>query len=384
MVFSKKKINSLNMRIGIDARLYQEKGLGRYIRNLILHLQKIDKKNEYYIFLLDKDIDKLDLNKNFHKVSANYRWYTLKEQLELPKILSKYNLDLLHAPHFNIPIFYKGRVVTTIHDLIHQHIDTKHASTHNYLFYKFKRFAYKKVFSKAVKDSLKVITVSEFVKHQLIDEWNVNKNKIIVTYEAVDEDIIDLSSKLNKLIQEKILNKFNIKSPYLFYIGNAHPHKNVESLIKAFLELRKRYQYLQLVLAGDDNFFWPRLKKKYQLKDIIYTGKVSDPEMVAIYKNSKAFVTASKEEGFGLPILEAMTCDTAVISSNKGSLPEIGGEAALYFDPENKDLMIEKIAEVLDNKKIRDSLIEKGKKRVKLFNWEKLAKETLKVYEDLN
>ncbi len=183
-------------------------------------------------------------------------------------------------------------------------------------------------------------------------------------------------------------NKFSIKPPFIFYVGNAHPHKNVEGLIKAFLNLRQKYQYLQLVLSGNDHYFWDRVKKEFNQKDIIYTGFVSDEELVALYKSSQVFVMPSFEEGFGIPILEAMAFNTPVVSSNAGSLKEIGGDAALYFDPsprhsersEESNDMEEKIMKVLNDQKLGKELIEKGKKRVKLFSWKNLAEETLKIY----
>lgn len=372
MVVSQEKIDC--MRVGIDARLYNEKGLGRYIKNLITNLQKLDKDNIYYIFLLEKDFKELKFSKNFIKVLADFRWYTIKEQTHFPKILNQYNLDLLHVPHFNVPIFYKGKMVVTIHDLIHQHVDIRSASTHNFLIHKIKKLGYKKAFGTALKKSSKIITVSKFVKKQLENEWNVPTQKISVTYEGVDESF-------GKKESPGILRENNIKPPYIFYVGNAHPHKNIRELVKVFFELRKKHQYLQLVLSGDDNFFWPEIKKEYKDQNIIYTGKVSDEELVTLYKNAQAFVTASLEEGFGLPLLEAFALGCPVVSSNMGSLPEVGSDAALYFSPKNQEDMIEKLQKVLNDQKLRKELIEKGKKRVKDFSWEKMAKETLKIYQ---
>lgn len=364
------------MRIGIDARLIKEKGLGRYIRNLLYELQEIDKKNEYFIFLLRRDVADFSFNRNFTKVVADFRWYTIKEQTQFPKVLSKLNLDLLHVPHFNAPIFFKGKTVVTIHDLIHQHVDTKHASTLNPVLYRIKRAGYKKVFSAAVNRSSKIITVSRFVKKQLEQEWGIDSKKIVVTYEGIDKSFGKKESK-------EILQKYNIKPPFIFYVGNAHPHKNIEALVKGFVKLRQNYQDLQLVLVGDDDFFWPKLRRTTDNKDIIFTGKVSDEELTTLYKNAQAFVTASLEEGFGLPILEAFSLGCPVVSSNKGSLPEIGGEAASYFDPNNLNQMIEKISEVLNNNNLRAGLVERGKKRASQFSWKKMAEETLRIYKSV-
>ena len=126
--------------------------------------------------------------------------------------------------------------------------------------------------------------------------------------------------------------------------------------------------------------FWERIKKDFSHKDIIYTGKVTDQELVSLYKNAQVYVCPSLEEGFGIPLLEAMACGCPVVSSNRASLPEIGGHEALYFDPFNQDDMVSKISQVLNSPSLRRQMIENGFKKSKWFNWEKLAKQTLEVY----
>ncbi len=372
------------MRIGIDARLYSEAGIGRYIRNLISNLQEIDKQNEYYILLLKKDYDNVEFNENFKKVLADFRWYTLKEQIKLPVILYSLKLDLVHFPHFNIPVFYIKNFIVTIHDLIHQKFSMQRSSTHSTQIYFIKQLFYRFVFWLSLKKSKKIITVSNYVKNDLKDVWNVDNNKIIVTEEGVDKSILEINEKITKKEMDDILNKFNVKPPFIFYIGNAHPHKNVEGLIKAFMEIKSRLQYLQLVLAGNDHYFWQRIKKEFNHKDIIYTGRLTDEEMVTFYKNAKAYVFPSFEEGFGIPLLEAFACGCPVASSNKASLPEVGGDAALYFNPSNNQDMQQKIMKVINNSKLATLLKENGAKRVKKFSWKDLSEKTQKIYTSLN
>lgn len=340
------------MKIAIDARMYQEAGVGRYIRNLIENLKKIDKQNKYILF------------------SPDIKWYSIKEQIKLPGLLKSLKPDLVHFPHFNVPIFYKGKFVITIHDLIHQHFSMQRATTHGTLIYKIKQLGYKKVFENAIKKAERILVPSNFVKNQLINDWEIKGSKIVVTYEAVDDKILSIGNNLS-LSKEK----------YIFYVGNAHPHKNVEGLIKAFLKLKINFPKLKLVLAGHDHYFWQRIKKEYQDKDIIYRGYVSDEELVTLYKNAGCFVMPSFEEGFGIPLLEAMALGCPVVSSNAGSLPEIGGDAAIYFDPHSEKDIITKISMVLEDEDLRKNLIKKGLKRYKKFSWKKMAKQTLEVYE---
>jgi glycosyltransferase involved in cell wall biosynthesis len=374
------RISKASLRVGIDARMINASGIGRYVRNLIEELQKIDKENEYYVFLLKKDLPQINLPKNFHKVEADFLWYTLKEQTRFPAILNKHKLDLVHFPHFNIPVLYKGKFVVTIHDLTHLDFKMKRASTHNRVFYEVKHQAHIQVLKTALKRSKKILTPSNFVKEEIVTRFNIKPEKIEVTYEAVDEKIIELSEKITKDNKRKALEKFGIKPPFIFYVGNAHPHKNVESLISVFREIRGKYQYLKLVLSCRQYFFWKRIAEGLSQKDIIYTGFLTDEELVVLYKNAQVFVFPSFSEGFGIPMLEAMACGCPVVSSDKTSLPEIGADAAVYFDPNNLSDMSEKITKALNDQKLRKDLIAKGEKRFKEYSWKKMAEQTQEIY----
>jgi len=373
------------LKIGIDCRFWGvNAGIGRYIRNLIFHLQKLDKRNKYFLFLKKQDFEKVNLNNNFTKIVADFKWYSISEQIGMTWVLSKNNLDLVHFPHFNMPFFWPGKFIVTIHDLTHQYFQMRRVTTHNPFIYKIKRISYKIIFKKAVNYSAKILVPSNYVKNLLKKEWDINPQKITVTYEGVEDKFLSIEKKLNLkssiIKMSNVLNNFDIEQPYLFYVGNAHPHKNVEGLIKAFLLLQKKYQNLKLVLSGEDQNFWPRIKREFQYPGIIYTGFVNEEELIVLYKNAACFVMSSFEEGFGIPILEAMACSTPIAASNVASLPEIGGSAVNYFDPFNIEDIVEKIEHILRDKKFQKELIEKGRKRVRLFSWEKMAQQTLECY----
>lgn len=357
------------MKIVIDARMCNESGIGRYIRNLISNLQIIDDKNEYFILHLQNN---LKYRGNFHKINANFKWYGLTEQIKLPGLLKSIKPDLVHFPHFNVPLLYRGKFVVTIHDLIHQHFSMQRATSHGLLIYKLKQLGYKQVFKNALKNSQKILVPSNFVKGQLMENYNINREKIIVTPEAMDD----------KLYLRSDLTRSDLaKTSYIFYVGNAHPHKNVEGLIKAFLILKERNKNLKLILAGADHYFWQRIKKEFKDKDIIYTGYISDEKLAEFYRHAQCFVMPSFEEGYGIPILEAFAFSCPVVSSNAGSLPEVGGDAVIYFNPKDQSDMIQKISNVLDNKKLRQDLVKNGLQRIKLFSWKKLTKQTLEIYQ---
>lgn len=376
------------MRIVIDGRLWGESGLGRYIRNLVTELQKIDGVNEYYILHLKKDYDSLVYHtNNFHKVLADFKWYSFGEQIKLVKVLRELKPDLVHFPHFNVPIFYKGKFIVTIHDLIHQHFATREASTLNPFLFAVKKFGYKKVFFSAVKNSSKIIVPSEFIKGQLVKEWKVSEDKVVVTYEGVDEEVMREVGDVREKDFEEVAGKFGISKPYLFYVGNAQPHKNILGLVRVFGEVREKFPEVNLVLAGPESFFWDKIKEelggleKLGRLGVVFTGFVSEKEMVVLYKNAEAFVMPSFEEGFGIPLLEAMACSCPVISSNAGSLKEVGGKAAIYFNPKDEKEMVRVVREVVGSKGVREQMIKRGLEQVKKFSWKKLAKETLVVYQ---
>ena len=172
------------MRIGIDARFYGLGGVGRYSEKLIAHLEKIDQLNDYFVFLRKENFDLYKpKNPRFHKVLADWPVYSLKEQIFLSLKLREYNLDLVHFPHFNVPLFYSGKFVVTIHDLI-MHWSSSRASRHNLLFFYFKKFVYRIVIKSAIRRAQKVIVVSQFIKDEIIKRYKAGPEKITVTHEA--------------------------------------------------------------------------------------------------------------------------------------------------------------------------------------------------------
>lgn len=371
------------MRIVIDGRLWIESGVGRYIRNLVYDLQRLDLENEYFLLLLKKNYFSVELKSNFHKVMADFPWYGVTEQFKMLRVLKKLKPDLVHFPFFNVPIFYRGLYVVTIHDLIHQHFQMKRATTHNPLMYKIKKIGYGKVMSSAVKRAQKVLVPSEFVKKQLLAKYKIDRNKVVVTHEGAENSLINLARQNRKTDFNKVSRKFAVKKPYFFYVGNAHPHKNLRFLIKSFLKFLQIYPNYHLVLSGPEHVFWQQLKKEFTQPHLQYTGFVSERELVTLYSNAEALICPSLEEGFGIPILEAMACHCPVISSKAASLPEVGGDAALYFDPQDENNLIKLMREIKEAKNLKSSLIKKGEKRYKGFGWKKLASQTFEVYNEM-
>jgi len=374
-------------RIGIDARFYGPlgKGLGRYTQEVVDNVTILDKKNEYVIFLSKENFTEFKETERVKKVLAPVRWYTLTEQILMPFYIWREKLDLIHFPHFNVPLFTPVKFVVTIHDLILTKFPTIRATTLNPFFYKIKNVAYKIVIRSAIKRAKMIIAVSQFTKEDIITQFKVSSQKIKVTHEGVAR-LQPMGKEKNISNDKKVLLGYNINKPFLLYVGNAYPHKNLEGLIKGFSSLREKDRDLLLVLVGKQDYFYSRVEeftKKYWPKEspVIFPGFVPDEELAILFKNAIAYIFPSFYEGFGLPPLEAMANGCPVVSSNKSSLPEILGEAAIYFNPEDEKDMMGQIKKVIENKNLRQELIKRGNEQVKKYSWEKCAKETLEVYK---
>jgi len=376
------------MKIVIDARMYglEHAGIGRYILNLIKQLEKQDKKNDYYLLLRKKYYQRLNFkNKKFNKIQADIPHYSIKEQLLLPQTIRKIKPDIVHFPHFNVPLFYQGKYIVTIHDLIKHQSKGKETTTRQASFYWLKYLGYQLATYSAIKRAHKIITPSNYWKKELIKKYNLKPSKVIVTYEGAGEFL----KKKTSLTPEKALKKYGITKPFVIYTGSLYPHKNVLNLVKAIQLLNKEEKASpSLVIASARNVFLERFKKEVEeikgLDIVLLAGFVPDEELIALYQEAEAFVTPSLLEGFGLPGLEAMAVGLPVVSSNASCLPEIYGEAALYFDPLNANQMAKRIKEAITNEKARENLKEKGLKQVKKYSWEKMVKETLAIYEARN
>ena len=412
------KLKSNPRTIAIDARMYgaTQTGIGNYIYHLMKYLFEIDKKNNYLVFLLPEEYDKFELpNERVKKIKVSAKWYGWKEQLIFPFEILKHKIDLIHFPHFNSPILYhwivwikniisryKGvsrhaliKTITTIHDLTPYYFPGHKMNSW------LRRKSFRLVFSTTVKKSSRVIAVSEYTKKDIIEIFLVGmgrdpslqrENRIQVIYEGVDEqfqvfvdhDKINIVGAQNFVPLQK---KYKITKPFIFYTGVWRNHKNLVGLIKAFDLIVNKYKInYQLVLGGKEDSYYPEVRQTWEKLSlggrIIRAGFISQKELPLFYNMADIFVIPSFREGFGLIGLEAMACGTPVVSSNKTSLPEILGNAAIYFNPADYEEMAEKIAQVIQDENLKNSLIQKGFEQIEKYDWKRMAEETLEMYEE--
>lgn len=312
--------------IGIDARLYSKTGVGVYIRNLLHYIDEIAPPDlRFSVYMLPDDINKVQFNNTHMSVQpSSYLWHTFGEQTGFYRQLQTDNLDLMHFTYFSYPVLYKKPFIATIHDTILLHNKTGLASTRNPLVYELKHRIFKFVYFSQLRNAKQIITPTQTVKNQLADLAGKQfADKITVIYEGIDYALA--ASEEHNLA---------LTYPYILYVGNFYPHKNVESLIRSLPFVSKD---LKLVLVGPDGFFLNRIKSLINelnvSERVVFFPDATTADMVYLYKHAKALVQPSREEGFGLPLIEALYFQTSVIASDIPVFHELLGESFLSFDP---------------------------------------------------
>lgn len=359
------------MKIAIDLRIFGTKpgGLGRYNQKFLENLIKTDTKNDY--FLIFKEKPGFVLPANFKVIICNCHWYGLKEQFLIPYILYKLKPDLVHFTHFNVPIFYYGRFVVTIHDLIMTKFPSQRSTTLNRYLFKVKYWLYNQVIKQAIKKAEKVIAVSQYTAADIKKYFSLSdkeSKKIQVVYEGVSNEATIKN------------NSLNLPKNFFLYVGNAYPHKNLDFLVKTFQEFIKKYPEYHLVLVGNKNYFYTRLEEETKHTNVIFAGHLSDEDLASYYKAARAYIFPSLYEGFGLPPLEAMVHGLPVLSSNASCLPEILEDSVLYFNPNDQEDLLSKINSIVSDQLLRDLLIAKGYKQIEKYSWKKMTNEILAIY----
>lgn len=383
------------MHIGIDARMYgvKHRGIGRYIQCLIDALGKIDDGNRYTLFMSREAAAAFGkAGGKFKIIKTDVRWYGWKEHLIMPWLIHRSGVDIMHWPHINVPFWCPVPYTVTVHDLIVWHWPDSRATTLPGWRYRFKLFSYRRVLANALRKAKKIITVSNFSKRDIVRQLGIDEKKIAVTYLGVDRMVLGTERLPNSAsFADYLSGTFNIRKPYLLYVGSAYPHKNLERLIAAFAQLRiKFYRSWQLALVGREDYFYKNLAAKTAkdfpkevASDVIFTGQASERDLDGLYRGARALVFPSLYEGFGLPPLEAMARGVPVVAAKAASIPEILADAAYYFNPEDVPNMAAALDLIGGSRSAQDELSRRGLERVKHFSWDKTAKQTLEIYSQI-
>lgn len=366
------------MNIGIDFRMSgtQYGGIGRYVSELVRSIAKIDKINSYFLFYCeDGQKNLIEREQNLHFIKVPFRHYSFSEQVFLSRILSKYNLDLVHFPNFNFPIRYKKNFIVTIHDLIHHRFGgVKKTNALHFL-------AYKQVIKRATHQSKKIITVSNASKADIVNEFKISPEKIKVIYEG-----ISLHGNPTPKQVADFKAKFFLNKPYFVFVGIMQRNKNLSALAKGFQYFLQTYKLdFDLVMVGKADPHYPEIKHRVldavNPKNIVFTGSLNDSDLKAAYAGAYAYVSCSQFEGFGLPGIEAMSYGLPLAVSNIPVFNEIYEDGALYFDPDNPKAVAQCLNLLAQDRLYYMQIKNKALQRSKSFSWEKCAKETLQVYK---
>lgn len=381
------------MLIAFDCRIIRDKnpaGISRVVLEFLKKVLSADRKNDYVLIFDNLEIKDFvsyylrHIKKKVKILVVPYGILTVQNLTHFPKVLKEKNVDIYYQPYYFCSPFIDKRikVVVTVFDLIHFFYPYLKTSFTRKMYHKL-RMAPKLVFRRANK----IITISVNTSRDLIKMFKIPPRKIKMIYMGVSDSfrIID-ESKAKKLMREK----FNISKSYILYVGRNEPHKNIKALVIAyarFPEYIKARNSLVLVGKEDEKYNQSvrALISKYAIEpNVIFTGYVEESDLPYIYNAASVYVQPSFYEGFGLPLLEAMACGVPVVSSNTSSLPEVGGDAALYSDPTDIYKMSENIRNILEDSVLREEMIKKGLKQVKNFTWFNAANSLLECFNELN
>ena len=374
------------MKIGVDIRTlsFRRGGISRYTYNLLKNIIKIDSRNSYYLFNYHKSpYEWINLGKNVKEIvlrlPQRYGLKTFWENVYLPTVLKKIKIDLWFGPDFTIPKLINIPSLITVHDLIFMKF-------HNLQENKLSQEISVKVHY-SIKKSNKIIVPSNFTREQVLKEFNVKDHKIVVIPEAADEYFHRID---NQALISRVLNQYNIHFPYILFVGETSKRKNLIRLLKAFylLKSENKIDKRKLLIVGkrtiDTDYIIEESQKLNISRDVIFTDYIPDNDLPFLYNGADVFVFPSLYEGFGIPPLEAMQCETPVAASNITSIPEVVGNGAVLFDPYDVTDISEKIDLILNSRIDLVKLKKNALRQAQNFSWERSSRETLSVIESFS
>lgn len=350
-------------------------GIGRYTYNIAANMQKNGEHTLYFFYgyASTELIEPKKRSKARYLKALVSRSDTIKKLLRkaifATRRFSTKKFDIYWEPNF-IPLenIKAKRVVTTVHDfsfILHRDFHPKGRIEY-----------FEKNFSQNIYRSDYIITGSEFTKREILQRLDFPKERVEVIYHGVDHDTF--------YPRNDAIVPFLLPQKFILFVGSIEPRKNLLGLLEAYNilapDIKERYKLVLVGFKGWENQEVMRLIQKNK-QNIYYLGYVTDEELAKVYNLASLFVFASFYEGFGLPVLEAMACGTPVVCSNSSSLPEVGADAARYFDPKNIQDIAQTIASVLADEALQDAMVQKGLQRAKAFTWECSAKKHQEVFQ---
>ncbi len=371
------------MRIGIEAqRIFRKKkhGMDFVAIAMIQCLQQIDKENEYFIFINEQeDQGVIKETKNFKLVPLRQSSYPIWEQIHLPKAIKHYKCDLLHCTSNTAPVNISVPLFVTLHDIIYlEKMDLTQGSWYQRLGNIYRKWNVPIIVNKAKK----IFTVSKYEQQRIMNHFGLNEGNVVVTYNGVGNHFKPVSDEE----ANAITSKYELPDKYILFLGNTDPKKNLINVIKAIWNLKQKGRLsAKLVMPdfGIENL--KRILSDIEAQDLLpeihLTGYIPNIDLPAIYQKAEQFLYPSLRESFGIPILEAMSCGTPVITSKAASMPEVAGDAALLVDPKNYGEISDAIYTLSTDSDLVRQLKSKGFERAPQFSYLQSAKDILQTYK---
>lgn len=382
------------MKIAIDVRRVRDFGVGTYIRNLLRALATVGTGHSYELICAPEDVAQFNgLPENFRTVVHNRRDWSRLDHFSLPGLLRSLKTDLTHIPFHRVPLFLPKPYVVTIHDLSSLFFDEASGLLHQAHIFRLRR---------GLERANRIVAVSGATQRDVTNLAPSAADRIRLIYNAPDPQFMERKGGPDSAApgprdaareRHRILERYQIRYPFLLYAGSIRPQKNIPRLIEAFAVARgqlanhRGFRDLRLIIIGDEISRHPDVRRAVIVSRVEhcvrFLGFVPFDTLRVFHELATAFVFPSLYEGFGLPPLEAMASGTPVIASSVSSLPEVVGGAAMLVNPENVFDIARGITEVLLDDKVRQDLIVKGRRQAARFSWTRTAEQVVHLYEEL-
>ena len=368
------------MRIGIEAqRIFRKNkhGMDYVVLQEIMELQKMDHRNEYYIFVAPGPDRCLEDTSNVHIIEIEGNFYPTWEQLSLPKVASEVGVELLHCTSNTAPIRCNIPLILTLHDIIFlEPRDKQNKSLYQNLGWFYRRM----VVPRILKKCRRIITVSEFEQNNIISKLGLPRKQVAMIYNGYNSWFRPMEDT------DCVFAKYMAERGYLFFLGNTDPKKNTERTLIAYSKYLERSSVKRKLLMADlDRHYLNDIIERNHIENILshieMPGYIVNTDLPYVYSAAFAFLYTSLRESFGIPLLEAMACGTPVVTSNTSSMPEIAGPDAILVNPESADEICEQLLRLENDKAFYHQQVEMGLQRAKLFSWKYTADQLLSLYE---
>lgn len=370
------------MRIGIEAqRIFRKNkhGMDYVVLQEILEIQKMDKENEYFVFVKPGEDRCVESSNNVHVVEVDCPSYPLWEQWALPRAAKKAKVEILHCTSNTAPIWCNIPLILTLHDIIFlEPRDKQNKSLYQNMGWLYRRIDVPRILNKC----RRIITVSHFEEKNIISKLNIPEHRMAMIYNGYNEWFQPVDDTQN------VYQKYISENGYYFFLGNTDPKKNTERTLIAYSKyLEKSSVKRKLLMADLDINYLNDIIARNGIENIrsqiVMPGYIVNSDLSYIYNNAFAFLYTSLRESFGIPLLEAMACGTPVITSNTSSMPEIGGPNAILVNPENSDEIAALMLRLETDDTFYQQQKEIGLERAKLFSWKNTATQLLQLYQEV-